>query len=163
MPSRLPAFRSGQRGFTLVETMITVAIIALIASFAMPSWQRARKRSQADALINELRVTGEAFQVYSAEKGSLPPTAGAFSAIPTGMVSYMPKRSTWTTVSPTGGYWYWWNFAPGGVWGFSGIIGVYNPNFDPDQLTHIDTTMDDGDPNTGGIHTSGTWIFYGVP
>ena len=142
--------------------MIVVAIIALIGSIAIPAWGRARKRAQANVLINELRVTSDAFQTYVAEKGSLPPTASAFSAIPVGMTSYMPKKSTWTGVSAGGGYWYWWNFTPSEVWGFTGLIGVYNPNFDPDQLTQIDTVMDDGDPNNGGVHTSGGWVFFGV-
>ena len=163
MLSRLPISRRRQKGFTLVEIMIVVAIIALLGSIAVPSFQRSRRRAQADALLNELRVTGEAFQVYAAEKGSLPSSAAGFSAIPAGMAAYLPKNSTWTAVSPTGGYWYWWNFGSGGIWGFTGIIGVYNPNFAPDQLTHIDTAMDNGDPNTGGIHTFSGWVFYGVP
>jgi len=163
MRSKLTSPRRNEKGFTLVEIMIVFAVIALIASIAIPSWQRARKRSQADALINELRVTGDAFQVYSTEKGSLPPTSANFSVVPTGMSSYMPKNSTWAGTSPTGGYWVYWNFTPTGVWGFNGIIGVYNPNFDPDQLTQIDTSLDDGDPNNGGIHTTNGWVFYGVP
>ena len=82
--------------------------------------------------------------------------------VPTGMANYLPRKSTWTTVAPTGGYWDWWNFSPSEVWGFTGLIAVYNPRFDPDQLTQIDTVMDDGDPNTGGVHTTGAWVFYGV-
>ncbi len=50
-----------------------------------------------------------------------------------------------------------------GVWGFSGIIGVYNPKLGSDQLTQIDTSIDDADPNTGGIHTATGWVFYGIP
>jgi len=163
MHYRLPTRCKNGKGFTLLEVMIVIAIIGLVASIAIPSWQRSRKRAQADALINELRVTGDAFQVYSAEHGVLPPNSSGFGVIPAGMASYMPQSSTWTGVSPTGGYWVFWNFSPTGVWGFNGIIGVYNPNFDPDQLTQIDTALDNGDPNTGGIHTTPGWVFYGVP
>ena len=163
MSSKPSLFQKQRDGYTIVELMITVAIIAVLASLAVPSWQRARKRSQADALMNEMRVTGEAFQVYAAERGSLPATSGSFSAVPTGMANYMPKKSTWAGVSPTGGYWIWWNFGTGGIWGFTGIIGVYNVGFDPEQIAQIDTVMDDGNPNTGGVHSSTGWIFYGVP
>ncbi len=97
-------FSTRRGGYTIVELMITAAVIAVIASLSVPSWQRARKRSQADALVNELRVTGDAFQVYSAEKGTLPVTCGTLSVVPTGMAPYMPQSSTWTGVSPTGGY-----------------------------------------------------------
>ena len=37
------------KGFTLVEIMIVVALIALLAAIAVPSFLRARKRSQATA------------------------------------------------------------------------------------------------------------------
>lgn len=162
MPFKLPSPRGKESGFTLVEIMIVVAIVALLGALAVPSWQRARKRAQADALINELRVTSDAFQIYSAEKGSLPPSAAGFGAIPTGMASYLPKRSTWSATPPGGGYWYFWNFAPAEIWGFTGLIGVYNPSFAPEQLSQIDTSMDDGDSNTGGIHTFSGWVFLGV-
>ncbi|MEO6786755.1 MAG: type II secretion system protein [Chthoniobacteraceae bacterium] len=162
MHSKQPIIRGNRRGFTLIEIMIVVSILALVASIGIPSYQRSRKNAQTDALMNELRVTGDAFQMYAAEKGTMPPTAAGFSAVPTGMADYMPKNSTWTAAAPGGGYWYWWNFSPSSVWGFSGLIGVYNAAFDSNQLTQIDTTMDDGDPNNGGIHTASGWVFYGV-
>ena len=153
--------RTGE-GFTLIEIMIVAAIIALLAVMAIPSFQRARQRSRTTALMNELRVTYDAFQLYVAERRTLPPTASGFSAIPTGMTSYLPKKSTWTGTSPGGGYWYWWNFAPTEIWGYTGLVGVYNPGFSPQELTDIDTSMDDGDANNGSIHVSGGWVFLGV-
>ena len=163
MRSSLPNRSPGGEGFSIVELMIAVGIIVLIVALAVPSWQRARKHSQTDQLINELRVTADAFQLYAAERGGLPASASTFGAVPTGMDSYLPKNSTWRGVSPTGGYWVWWNFYPFGVWGFSGIIGVYNPKLGSDQLAQIDSTVDDADPNTGGIHTAAGWVFYGIP
>lgn len=158
----MKSLHTAKRGFTLVETMIVTAIIALIASIGLPAWQRSRKRAQADILMNEMRVTADAFQTYIAEKGSLPQSASGFSRIPTGMANYMPRKSTWQTVAPTGGYWYWWNFTPSEVWGFTGLIGVYNTKFDGEQQSAIDSTMDDGDENTGGIRSTSAWVFYGV-
>ena len=43
-------------GFTLVEIMIVVAIIALLASIAVPGFLRARKRAQATHILNDLRI-----------------------------------------------------------------------------------------------------------
>src|SRR4051812_49551109 len=43
-------------GFTLVEIMIVVAIIALLAAIAVPSFLRARKRSQATTTLETLRI-----------------------------------------------------------------------------------------------------------
>ena len=54
-------------GFTLVEIMIVVAIIALLASVAVPSFLRARKRSQATAVKNDLRLIDAAVDQYALE------------------------------------------------------------------------------------------------
>ena len=49
--------RNRKRGaFTLVEIMIVVAIIALLAAIAVPGFLRARKRSQASRIVNDLRM-----------------------------------------------------------------------------------------------------------
>lgn len=47
--------------------MIVVAIIALLASIAVPSFLRARKRSQATATLNSLRVVDNAKDQYAME------------------------------------------------------------------------------------------------
>jgi prepilin-type N-terminal cleavage/methylation domain-containing protein len=54
-------------GFTLVEIMIVVAIIALLASIAVPGFLRARKRSQAARILNDLRLIDNACDQYAIE------------------------------------------------------------------------------------------------
>ena len=54
-------------GFTLVEIMIVVAIIALLAAIAVPGFLRARKRSQANRIINDLRLIDSAVDQYAIE------------------------------------------------------------------------------------------------
>jgi prepilin-type N-terminal cleavage/methylation domain-containing protein len=60
-------FSKSRRGFTLVEIMIVVAIIALLASIAVPGFLRARKRSQASRIINDLRLIDGAIDMYAIE------------------------------------------------------------------------------------------------
>src|SRR6266404_8020257 len=55
------------KGFTLVEIMIVVAIIALLAAIAVPGFLRARKRSQASRILNDLRMIDSAVDQYSIE------------------------------------------------------------------------------------------------
>jgi prepilin-type N-terminal cleavage/methylation domain-containing protein len=53
--------------FTLVEIMIVVAIIALLAAIAVPGFLRARKRSQASRVMNDLRLIDNACDMYAIE------------------------------------------------------------------------------------------------
>jgi prepilin-type N-terminal cleavage/methylation domain-containing protein len=64
MPKRLTTKHAG---FTLVEIMIVVAIIALLAAIAVPGFLRARKRSQASKIINDLRMIDGAVDQYAIE------------------------------------------------------------------------------------------------
>jgi prepilin-type N-terminal cleavage/methylation domain-containing protein len=63
----LNKLRSKRSGFTLVEIMIVVAIIALLASVAVAGFLRARKRSQASKVINDLRMIDSSVEQYAIE------------------------------------------------------------------------------------------------
>jgi prepilin-type N-terminal cleavage/methylation domain-containing protein len=54
-------------GFTLVEIMIVVAIIALLAAIAVPNFLRSRKRSQATQVLEDLRIIDGAVDQYAIE------------------------------------------------------------------------------------------------
>ncbi len=58
---------TNRAGFTLVEIMIVVAIIALLASIAVPNFLRARKRSQATRILQDLRMIDAAIDQYAIE------------------------------------------------------------------------------------------------
>jgi prepilin-type N-terminal cleavage/methylation domain-containing protein len=65
----LNKLRTKRAGFTLVEIMIVVAIIALLAAIAVPGFLRARKRSQASKILNDLRMIDSAVDQYAIETG----------------------------------------------------------------------------------------------
>jgi prepilin-type N-terminal cleavage/methylation domain-containing protein len=75
--------------FTLVEIMIVVAVIALLAAIAVPGFMRARKRSQAARILNDLRFIDSAVDQYALETAK---TSGAPVAV-TDWTNYL-KRNT---------------------------------------------------------------------
>jgi prepilin-type N-terminal cleavage/methylation domain-containing protein len=81
-------------GFTLVEIMIVVAIIALLAAIAVPGFLRARKRSQASRILNDLRLIDSAVDQYAIETNK---ASGNIVTI-ADWTNYMKKNSViWTT------------------------------------------------------------------
>ncbi len=70
----LQKLNKNRGGFTLVEIMIVVAIIALLAAIAVPNFLRARKRSQATRVLEDLRIIDSAIDQYAIENNK---TSGA--------------------------------------------------------------------------------------
>jgi prepilin-type N-terminal cleavage/methylation domain-containing protein len=63
-----PAFRHA--AFTLVEIMIVVVIIGILASLAIPGFQKMRTASQDKAVLNNARQIANAAEQYYHETGS---------------------------------------------------------------------------------------------
>ena len=64
------------KGFTLVEIMIVVAIIAILAAVAIPNFVRYRKTSQMNACISNLKQIQMAYEQASLN-GAAPATVAA--------------------------------------------------------------------------------------
>ncbi len=79
-------------GFTLVEIMIVVTIIGILASLAVPAFQRARWKALETSIRNNLRQIWGAAQQYMLENGVSEITAENYKEI-----------FLWRTKNGTGG------------------------------------------------------------
>src|SRR3977135_3940780 len=78
-----------RRGFTVAEIMIVVAIIAVLASIAVPGFLRARKRAQASRVLNDLRLIDASVDQYAIENNKV---TGAVVAV-NAWTAYMKQGS----------------------------------------------------------------------
>lgn len=60
------------RGFTLIELMVVMAIVALLASIAAPRYFNSLKKSKETALLQSLTTMRDAIDQYAADKGRYP-------------------------------------------------------------------------------------------
>jgi general secretion pathway protein G len=69
--AKVPAARA-RTGFTLIELIVVMAIVALLVSIAAPRYFRSVDRAKENALRTSLNVMRDALDQFAADKGRFP-------------------------------------------------------------------------------------------
>jgi type IV pilus assembly protein PilA len=93
--------KSVQKGFTLIELMIVVAIIGILAAIAIPAYQDYTIRAQVTEGLNLADATKVAVADFYTQNGTWP-AAGLITAAPTGLGFSAPASGKYSTVDIVG-------------------------------------------------------------
>lgn len=74
--------KENQKGFTLVELMVVVAIIGILAAIAIPQFNSYRARAWKASVISDCKNAYTAVEAWRADNPGLTPVAGAPGADP---------------------------------------------------------------------------------
>ena len=103
--------RPMRRGFTLVELLVVIGIIALLISILLPAIQRAREAAQRAACLSNLRQIHLAYIMYANAHQDQVPIGFLEGATPQKQFNYALRR--------------------GSQWQIFGLLFGYNPKQEP--------------------------------
>lgn len=78
-----------QRGFTLLEMMVVVAIIAILAGILIPNFTRARAQAATSACMANEKTIATALELYYTDNQKYPASASVDAAFVKTMSGYM--------------------------------------------------------------------------
>ena len=83
-----------EKGFTLVELMVVIIILAVLTGIAIPSYLMLRNRARIQATRSEMQNIGTAIEMYSADNEDVLPALGTWNTDLEAPIAYMENVPT---------------------------------------------------------------------
>ena len=120
-----------QRGFTLIELMIVVAIIGILAAIAIPLYANVQARARISKAQADTRTLASAVEIYSAHMGLIPTSLATLQGVASNTQGQTAGPFMLTLPSTPAGW------APVGVYayGFNVAAGTFRVSATGDGAT----------------------------
>lgn len=135
-----------QRGFTLLEMMVVVAIIAILAGILIPNFTRARAQAGMSACMANEKTIATALELYYTDNQKYPASANVDATFVKTMNGYMNQ----IPIDPTAGAAAYYQYALSSSGGVISYAITCPGTHDPATLMAL----------TGGAATTNTKIKY---
>jgi|EndMetStandDraft_6_1072998.scaffolds.fasta_scaffold06443_5 prepilin-type N-terminal cleavage/methylation domain-containing protein len=160
-----------RRGFTIVELLIVIVIIAVLAAITIVAYNGFQQRSRVTALWTGIAQVNKSFRLYLTDTNasSWPLDTVIDPSVPGGnptivqLVAHTNFKNFMQQPPSQGTNWFYDNdndTYPAG--GMTGGVNICLDGIDSTLALAIDQAKDDGDINTGALRYNGSRLYYSL-
>jgi len=158
-----------RRGFTIVELLIVIVVIAILAAITVVAYNGIQQRSRVTALWSGIAQVNKSFRLYLTNKGDTvwPNDVGFAGAASNPTLQQIIDNTSFGNFMQhppsQGTNWFYDNdndTYPAA--GMTGGVNICIDSIDSSLALAIDQAKDDGNINTGALRYNGSRLYYSL-